>query len=313
MNYTLHQLKVFLKICENESITKAAQELNLSQPAVSIQFKNFQDQFSLPLYEVIGKKVYITEFGREIATTAKKIIQEVEEIDIKTNEFKGLLTGKTKLSVVSTGQYIMPYFINDFFLQHPGLDLFLDTTNKSQVMDALKDNQTDFALISILPESIDLNYIELLPNHLFLVCNKKIWDDHRGDSKEILEKYPFLLREEGSATRFASEKFLTANKIMISKKIELKSNETVKQAVLAGMGISIIPLIGMKNQLIEGSLKIIPMQGLPLVTDWRLVWLKEKSLSPSARAFLKYIIEQKESFTVIHFGWIKDYVDYDYS
>jgi len=311
MNYTLHQLKVFLKICENESITKAAHALNLSQPAVSIQFKNFQDQFSLPLYEVIGKKVFITEFGREIAITAKKIIQEVEEIDIKTHEFKGLWTGKIKLSVVSTGQYIMPYFINDFFLQHPGLDLFLDTTNKSQVVSALKDNQTDFALMSILPVNLDLNHIELLPNHLFLVCNKKVWDDFDGNFDIIFEKYPFLLREEGSATRFESEKYLTANKINISKKIELKSNETVKQAVLAGMGISIIPLIGMKNQLIEGSLKIIPLQGLPLVTKWRLVWLKEKSLSPSSRAFLKNIIEQKEHIKKLYFDWIIDYVGYD--
>ena len=121
MNYTLHQLNVFIAIVDHESITKAAQSLNLSQPAVSIQFKNFQEQFSLPLTEVIGKKVYITDFGYEIAKAARNILFEVEEINYKIQQFNGLLSGKIKISIVSTGKYVMPYFISDFFMQNQGL------------------------------------------------------------------------------------------------------------------------------------------------------------------------------------------------
>ncbi|MEY3421762.1 MAG: hypothetical protein RIR48_2058 [Bacteroidota bacterium] len=308
MNYTLHQLRVFLKVCEHMSITKAAHELHLSQPAVSIQLKNFQDQFILPLTEVIGKRIFITEFGHEIAVAAKNIIREVEEINYKTQAFKGLLTGKVKISVVSTGQYVLPYFISDFFSTHPGLDLFLDTTNKSKVLAALRENQTDFALMSVVPLDLDVHHIDLLPNHLFLVCNKKIWDTHDNNIVAIFKQHPFLLREEGSATRSESEKYLTKAGTAITKKIELSSNETVKQAVLAGMGISILPLIGMKNQLLDGSLQIIPISGLPLETTWRLVWLKEKALSPAARTFIKYIEEQKENIVKMHFDWIKEYI-----
>ena len=192
MNYTLHQLNVFIKIVDNESITKASRELNLSQPAVSIQFKNFQDHFSLPLIEVIGKKVYITDFGREIAIAARNIIFEVEEINYKIQEFQGLLTGKMKISVVSTGKYVMPFFISDFLMNHPGLDLYLDTTSKLQVVTALKENQTDFALLTVMPEHLDLNYFELIPNYLFLVCNQTVWKAFNTNWDGMFKKYPFL-------------------------------------------------------------------------------------------------------------------------
>lgn len=308
MNYTLHQLRVFLKICENVSITKAAKELNLSQPAVSIQLKNFQDQFGLPLTEVVGKRIFITEFGNEIQAAAKKIIQEIEEIEYKMNAFKGLLTGKIKISVVSTGQYVIPYFIGDFFTRNSGIDLFLDTTNKRKVMESLYENQTDFAIMSVVPPGLEINHIDLLSNHLYLVCNKNLWEGFENNIPGLFERYPFLFREKGSATRNESEKYLMSNKINITKSIELSSNETVKQAVLAGMGISILPLIGMKNQLLDGSLKIVPVSGLPLETTWRFVWLKEKALSPAARTFIKHIEEQKDNVVKIHFDWIKEYI-----
>jgi DNA-binding transcriptional LysR family regulator len=308
MNYTLHQLKVFLAIVDRQSITKAAQQLILSQPAVSIQFKNFQDQFSLPLTEVIGKKVYITDFGYEIAKAARNIIFEVEEINYKIQQFKGLLTGKIRISMVSTGKYVMPYFISDFFTLHQGLDLFLDTNRKADVVEALKENQTDFALLSIMPPHLDLEEIELLPNHLFLVCNSSIWNQYDQNLKQILQRYPFLLREEGSATRYIAEKYLVKNKIKPTKKVEFSSNEALKQAILAGMGISILPLLGMKDQINDGRIQIFPIDEVLVVTTWRLVWLKNKSLSPAARAFLNYLSEEKDNIRNKHFDWINNYI-----
>ncbi len=146
MNYTLNQLQVFLKIVQCKSVTRAAEELHLTQPAVSIQLKNFQDQFDIPLTEVVGRKIYITDFGMEIAQAAQRIINEVHAINYKTLAFKGQLSGKLKISVVSTGKYIMPFFLSSFMKEHPGLELEMDVTNKSSVIESLEKNEVDFVL-----------------------------------------------------------------------------------------------------------------------------------------------------------------------
>ena len=140
MNYTLHQLQIFLKVAEAKSITRAAEELNLTQPAVSIQMRNLQNQFEIPLTEVIGRQLYITDFGLEIAETAQKILNKVNEINYKTMSFKGILSGKLNISIVSTGKYVMPYFLTDFLKLNSGIDLNMDVTNKSKVIQSLKEN-----------------------------------------------------------------------------------------------------------------------------------------------------------------------------
>ena len=144
MNYTLNQLRIFLKVVQTESITKASEILHLTQPAVSIQLKNFQDQFEIPLTEVIGRRLYITDFGREIADAAEKILEEVNTIASKTEAYKGKLTGKLKISVVSTGKYVMPYFLVDFLKQHTGIELLLDVTNKAKVIESIEKNEVEF-------------------------------------------------------------------------------------------------------------------------------------------------------------------------
>ena len=168
MNYTLNQLQIFLKIVETQSVTKASEELHLTQPAVSIQLRNFQSQFDIPLTEVVGRKMYITDFGKEIAGSAENIINQVYAINYKTSAYKGHLTGRLKISVVSTGKYIMPYFLSDFINLHSGVELLMDVTNKSSVLDSLENNEVDFALVSILPTTLNIEKIDLLQNKLFL-------------------------------------------------------------------------------------------------------------------------------------------------
>lgn len=159
MNYTLRQLQVFLKVSEKQSITKAAEELFLTQPAVSIQLKNFQDQFSIPLTEVVGRKLYVTDFGKEIASAAEKIVNQVQAINYKTLSYQGNLTGRLKISVVSTGKYVMPYFLSNFMRKNDGVDLIMDVTNKAQVVRALEENTVDFALVSVLPSHLKINRV----------------------------------------------------------------------------------------------------------------------------------------------------------
>jgi len=236
MNYTLHQLQVFLKVAEKQSITKAAEEL--------------------------------------------------------------------KISIVSTGKYVMPYFLSNFIKSNEGVELLMDVTNKSKVVKALELNEVDFALVSVLPTHLKMNKIALMENKLFLVGDTKRGFKSKNKLK-VFEDLPLIYREQGSATRAAMEEFIRKNNLPTSKKIELTSNEAVKQAVIAGLGYSIMPLIGIKNELLNGDLQIIEVSGLPINTTWNLVWLQSKNLSPAASAFLEYVQEEKKEIILEHFEWFE--------
>ncbi len=293
MNYTLHQLRIYLKITETLSITKAAKALNLSQPALSIQLKNFQQQFDFPLIEIIQKKIHSTGLGKEIAKAAESIIHEVDNINYTSQNYKNKLAGHLKIAIVSTGKYIMPYFLNSFLKENEKIDLTMDVTNKSMVLKSLLENQIDFALVADMPENIKIGQFKLMENELLLVGNKEL--NLKKPINKILETTSLIFRESGSDTKEVMEQFLKKHKIKLGKKLELTSNEAVKQAVIAGLGISIMPRIGIRNEIDTGLIKIIPFAGLPLKTTWRLIWLKEKKLSPIAATYLKYLeLEQNE-------------------
>ena len=296
MNYTLHQLRIYLIITETLSITKTAEKLNLTQPAISIQLKNFQDQFDYPLIEIINKKIQVTGLGKEIAIAAESIITEIDNINYNSQNYKNKLAGHLKIAIVSTGKYIMPYFLGDYLKQNSGVDLTMDVTNYSKVLSSLLQYEIVFALISHDPDNIKFEKFDLIKNELFLVGNDVVNTPLKGD--KTLTDTPFIFREAGSRTRLVMENFISKNKIKIKKKIELTSNEAVKQAVIAGLGYSIMPIIGIRNEIDNGLLKIISMKGLPIQTTWRLIWLKEKKLSPIAESYLKYL--EKEKDTIIN-------------
>lgn len=299
MNYTLNQLQIFIKVVETQSVTKASEELHLSQPAVSIQLRNLQDQFEIPLTEVVGRKIYITDFGKEIALAAAEIINQANAINNKTLAYKGQLAGRLKLSVVSTGKYIMPYFLTEFMKHNTGIELNMDVTNKSKVIESLEKNEIDFALVSILPNSLNIEKLDLLQNKLYLVGNNK--------PKFSINDIPIIFREQGSGTRQTMEKYFEKNQLSIQKKMELTSNEAVKQALMAGLGYSIMPLIGIKNELQNKELQIIPTKGLPIKTTWSLIWLKGKKHSPVSLAFLNHLKQEKASIIKEKFSWYEQY------
>lgn len=307
MNYTLNQLQIFLKVVKTQSVTKASEELHLTQPAVSIQLKNFQDQFEIPLTEVVGRRIFITDFGKEIAEAAENIINQVYAINYKTLAYKGQLTGRLKISVVSTGKYVMPFFLSDFMRQHAGVELLMDVTNKSKVVESLENNEVDVALVSILPTKLNIQKLDLLPNKLYLVGNTKTKFEKKENTKEIFKELPLIFREKGSGTRQTMESFIEENSIPVLKKMELTSNEAVKQAVLAGLGYSIMPLIGIKSELQNDELQIIPVMGLPIKTIWSLIWLKEKNHSPVCISFLDHLKKEKETIIKENFSWNEAY------
>ncbi|MCA1801769.1 MAG: LysR family transcriptional regulator [Rhodothermaceae bacterium] len=297
MNYTIHQLQIFLKVVETRSITRAAEAMYISQPAASVQLKKFQDQFDIPLTEVIGRQLYVTDFGSEIAVLAERVIQELNNINYRTRAYKGLLAGRLVVSSVSTGKYVIPYFLSGFLEKNPGIDLVLDVTNKRKVVDSLKDNLIDFALVSVLPDRLEVEEELLLENKLYLVGREPEWDKEK----------PLIYREEGSATRMAMELYFQKHSSNRRKGIELTSNEAVKQAVISNIGISLIPLIGIQNELMNKQLYILPAHDLPVITRWRIIWLKGKMLSPVATAFLAYVRENKLLLLDTHFKWFLEY------
>nr|WP_299387152.1 LysR substrate-binding domain-containing protein [Allomuricauda sp.] len=307
MNYTLHQLRIFSKIVELQSVTKASEALYLTQPAVSIQLKNFQEQFPIPLTEVVGRKLFITDFGKEIALSAERILAELDGINYRMQSFKGKLAGRLKISVVSTGKYVMPYFLSGFMKANSGVDLVMDVTNKSRVVESLEENEVDFALVSVLPQHLKLNKASLMKNVLYLVANPNHYKKILLSKKMFVKDTPLIFREPGSATRAAMEGYLQKSEMKVGKRIELTSNEAVKQAVIAGLGCSVMPLIGIKNELKEGSLKIFPKRDLPIQTTWNLVWLASKKLSPVATAFLDYLEEEKNQIIQNEFDWFEKY------
>jgi len=307
MNYTLHQLKVFLVVTEVQSITKASEILNLSQPGVSIQLKNLQAQFEIPLTEVIGRQLYVTDFGKTIAESSKRILKEVEDIDFRSSAFKGKLSGKLKISIVSTAKYIMPFFLGSFLEKHPDISLDLDVTNKSKVIKSMEKNEVDFAMVSVLPENLLIEREYLLSNKLYLVGNKQQIGSIKNLSIDIFKKLPLIYREQGSGTRLVMEKYIQEKQLPVQMKTQLTSNEAVKQAVLAGIGCSIMPLIGIKNELLNDDLHIIPVEEFPIVSNWNLIWQKQKRFSPVAAAFLDHIRTNKEDIIKTHFSWYEKY------
>lgn len=296
MNYTINQLRVYLKVVEKESVTKASEELFMTQPAVSIQLKNFQQQFDIPLTEIVGRKLHVTEFGLEIAEIAQRIFDDIEELKYKTREYQGILTGRLKVSSASTGKYLIPFFLADFMEKNAGIDLLLDVTNKARVIESLRKNEIDFAMVSVLPDDLEVEQEILVENRLYLV----------GTPENQEKKKTLIYREEGSATRLEMEKYFKDHSGEKRKKLELTSNEAVKQAIVAGLGHSILPLIGIKNELSNRSISIIKKRGLPIKTDWRIIWLKDKKLSPVAKAYLTYIRKEKDSILEKHFRWYMD-------
>lgn len=308
MNYTFHQLRVFMSVVEKQSVTKAAAELNMTQPAVSIQLKNLQDQFDLPLTEVIGRQLYVTDFGKELYQIADNILQEVANINYKTQSFKGMLSGKLKLSAASTGKYVIPYYLKGFLKENPKIDLIIDVNNKTKVIESLENNEVDFALISVMPDKMDLLQEVLLPNKLYLTAaTDSEWNAGKKANKHIFDNLPLIFREEGSGTRVTMQQYFQKAHITPTVRFELTSSEAVKQAVIAGLGYSIQSLYSIKNELKQKEIKIIPVAGLPLVESWRLVWLKQKKQTMVAAAFLKYVQQNKQAIYKKYFSWIEQY------
>jgi DNA-binding transcriptional LysR family regulator len=304
MNVTFNQVKVFCMVADLESVTKAAEKLFLTQPAVSIQLRNFQDQFPIPLTEIRGRKLVLTAFGKEIRIRSARILEELKGISELTDAYMGIIAGDLNVSSVSTGKYIMPFILADFIQKFPGIKVSMDVDNRQKILRKLEENRTDIALVSVLPDHFEYESLELMKNKLYPVVRTDLVPKK---STKMLHSMPMIFREEGSATRKVMEKYLKEQGIEPHSSIELTSNEAVKQALIAGLGMSIMPLIGIKNELQNNTLSIVKMTNFPLETKWHLIYPKSKRKTPAMDAFFKHISEQKNDLIEKYFSWQDGY------
>jgi len=294
MHFTFQQLKLFEAVSRLGSYTHAANELFLTQPAVSIQIKRLEAQTGLPLFEKVGKKIFTTPAGKAMYAASQDILSRVADLKDSIEELKGTVTGPLQLSVVSTAKYFLPSLLGTFLQQYPDVEPRLKFTNRARVIERLMNNEDDFVIMGQVPE--EEGHLEAYPflnNILGIVAAA----DHplanrKNISLKELSHQRFLIREPGSGTRYAFDKLLQRHGIEIEPYMELGSGEALKQAVMASLGISILSLHSVQLEREVGKLTVLNVEGFPLKRRWYAVHLKGRKLSLVARTFLDYILEE---------------------
>ena len=290
-NATLRQLKVFEAVARNLSFSRAAEELHLTQPAVSIQVKKLEDHAGLPLFEQLGKKIHLTPAGMEMLQSSRIIIQQFKEVEETMTQFKGVSGGKLNVAVISAGDYFFPRLLVEFARRHSGVTLNFGVCNREELLDQLTDNLTDLAIMVRPPLGMDTVNESFAPHPYVFVAAP---DHPLAAMKRIpmsrLTREPFVVREKGSDTWASMEEGLGGHLAGLNIAMKIKSTETIKQAVMAGMGVSFLSAHTISRELQVGSLTVLDVQGFPLMLHWYVVHRKNKRLTPVAQAFKTFLM-----------------------
>lgn len=295
---TLRQLEVFEAIARLGSFTRAAEELFLTQPTVSMQIKKLTDAVGLPLFEHVGKKVFLTDAGRELHKTSREIFKHFSHFEMAIADFKGLKQGTLRLAVVTTAKYFAPRLLGPFCHKYPGIQVSLKVSNRERVIERLADNQDDLYILGQPPEDLDAVAEPFLDNPLVaLTPAEHPLAGKKNISLARLAEEPFLLREPGSGTRAAAEKLFAKHGLTIKVRMELGSNEAIKQAIVGGLGVSVLSRHTLALDAPMGQLAILDVEGFPIPRHWYVAYASGKQLSIVARTFLDYL---KNASTHLH-------------
>lgn len=285
---TLHQLKVFEATARHGSFTRAAEELFLTQPTVSMQVKQLTKAIGLPLFEQVGKRLYLTDAGRELFGTCQEIFQNLDQLEMTVANLKGMKQGKLRLAVITTTKYFMPRLLGPFCQQYPGIDVSLTVTNHERVIERLSGNQDDLYVMSQIPENLDVKAHPFLENPLVVVApqDHPLTKEKNIPLKRLVEE-PFIMRETGSGTRRALQKLLDSHNLSVKVRLELGSNEAIKQAIAGGLGLSVLSRHTLLTD--HSEVTILDVEGFPIEREWYIVYLSGKQLSVVASTFLDYL------------------------
>ncbi len=293
MNITFRQLKIFEVVARRLSYTRAAEELHLSQPAVSMQIKQLEENIGLPLFEQLGRRIYLTEAGQEMYHYSRSIAQQVEEAEEVLEQLKGLSAGRLEITVATTANAFATRMLSRFSRKYEGSTISLDVTNREHLLRQLAENEKDIAIMGRPPEDADLVIEPFAENPLVVVAAP----DHPLVEQQpiplyTLQEQTFVVRELGSGTRTAMQRFFAEHNLSITSSMEMNENEAIKQAVQAGMGLGIVSRHTIELELETKRLVILDVEEFPIMRHWYLVHRKEKRLSPVTQAFKDFVLSE---------------------
>lgn len=296
MNITLRQLKVFASVVRHMSYTRAAEELHLSQPAVSMQIKQLEGNVGLHLFEQRGRSIHLTEAGEEVSQCSRLIQQQLDDTDAALEQMKGMQRGRLSLAVASTANYFATRLIATFSQRVEHLTVSLDVTNREGLLRDLESNETDLVIMGRPPEELDLVAEPFMDNPLVIIAapNHPLTRRRRIPLAD-LQGETFVVREPASGTRIAMERFFAEKGVRLRTDMEMRSNEAVQQAVQAGLGLGIVSIHTLELELETGRLAVLDVEAFPIMRQWYIVHRKGKRFSPVAQAFKAFVLEEAAS------------------
>ncbi|WP_026144906.1 LysR family transcriptional regulator [Pseudomonas asplenii] len=294
MRMTLRQLKIFNEVCDLRSYSRAAEEMSLTQPAVSLQIRQLEELIGQPLFEYVGKKLYMTEAAEALQRASRDIFGRLENLDMQLSDMQGSLQGQLKLAVESSAKYFVPHLFAAFKRQYPEVSLHLTVVNRAQALRRLSDNRDDLLIMSMVPQDMGLEFLPFLNNPIVAVAPPDHPLCQRGPLRlQDLEPYPLLIREPGSGTRMACEEYFKEKRVHFSQTLEVTSGEAQCESVVAGLGLALLTRHALSLELATGVLRELPVEELPLYRSWCVVQARDKRLSPVAHAFLGFIRSER--------------------
>lgn len=295
---TLRQLKVFETIARHLSFTRAAEELYLTQPTVSMQVKQLADSVGMPLFEQIGKRIHLTEAGEELLRTCREIADSLERFEMIIADRKGLKTGRLRLAVITTAKYFAPRVLGAFCERYPGVDVALKVTNQERVLERMSQNLDDLYIMGQPPEHADVVSQPFMENPLVVIAphNHPLAGRKRIPLQRIAEE-PFLMREIGSGTRVSTQRLFDKHKITLKVRMELGSNEAIKQGIAGGLGIAVLSRHCLALEGEKGPLVVLDVEHFPIRRHWYLIYPEGKTLSVVAQAFYDYLLDEGKQTT----------------
>ena len=284
---TLHQLRLFSGLARHMNMTRAAEEAHVTPSAFSIQVKQLSEGLGLPLHEQVGKRLFLTDAGRAVAAASRDVLERLDLLGMELAEMQGLKRGRVRVAMITTAKYYATRLIGDFCRAYPDVEFALEVVNREQILERMRQNLDDLYIMGQVPDEVDVVAEPFADNPLVVLAPAgHPLCDERAVSPARLEGEPFILREPGSGTRQATERYFAAHKIRPSTRMTLGSDETIKQAVAAGLGLAVLSRHVLTLGAAEGPLRELDVQGFPILRRWHVVRHADKRLSPLARAFL---------------------------
>ncbi|MBA3032965.1 MAG: LysR family transcriptional regulator [Gammaproteobacteria bacterium] len=290
MRLSLRQISIFESVARHLSYTRAAEEMHLTQPAVFTQVKQLEDSVGLPLLERIGKRMHLTTAGQEVLATCRETLAGLERLEMRLADMQGLKRGRLSIAIVTTAKYLIPRLLGEFCARYPGIEAALTVSNREKLLARLVDNQDDLTILGTPPEGMDVVATPIADNPLIVLARH---DHPLAASRSIplsrVAEEPFVLREKGSGTRLATERHFAEHGFKLKVRMELGSNEAIKQAIAGGLGVSVLSSHAIA---LEGSgvLQPLDVKGFPLMRQWYVAYPKGKHLSAVAESFLEHLL-----------------------